>query len=172
MKKKIILTEQELSNILKESIKAVLEENERKLLTEMAFPRKDYKQKVASIIPQILENWCLVRYCSITNRTECKQHWSDELRGYISTASRFSIRGNDSKQARTKVLNEIWNENDYNLPQYLNLTIANKFIVENIDITSQQYRQVLSDNISSINNLFQIILSRDINIIQEYVNNI
>ena len=61
---KIKLNEVELRRLIKESVKQVLESKEKQILLEMAFSRKIYKEKVDNEIPQILTNWCLVRYCS------------------------------------------------------------------------------------------------------------
>ncbi|MCQ2199435.1 MAG: hypothetical protein MJZ19_06920 [Paludibacteraceae bacterium] len=169
---KIRISEKKLHTILSEKIRAVLEENKRGMLNEMALPRKDYKDKVDSLIPQILENWCLVRYCSITDRTEYKIHWSDELRGHLLTVSRFSIKGNDSIESRKKVLQEIWTENDYNQAQFLNMTVVNKFIKEGIDTSTAEYGQVLKDCIDAEQDLFDIILSRDVDLITNYSRNI
>lgn len=165
---KIRISEKKLHSILSEEIRAVLEENKRGSLNEMALPRKSYKEKVDSLIPQILENWCLVHYCTIIGRTEYKIHWSDELRGHLLTISRFSIKGNDSVESRMKVLQELWEENDYNQVQFLNMTVASKFIKEGIDISSTEYGQVLGDCIVSEQELFDVIISRDIALIANY----
>ena len=37
----------------------------RSVLYEMAFKRKDYKDKGDNLSQQIIENWCLVRHCTI-----------------------------------------------------------------------------------------------------------
>lgn len=169
---KIRISEKKLHTILSENICAVLEENKRGMLNEMALPRKDYKDKVDSLIPQILENWCLVRYCTITGRTEYKIHWSDELRGHLLTISRFSIKGNDSIESRRKVLQEIWSENDYNQTQFLNMTVVNKFLKEGIDTSVAEYGQVLKDCIDAEQDLFDVILSRNVELITNYSRNI
>ena len=165
---KVRISEKKLHTILSEEIRAVLEENKRGMLNEMALPRKNYKDKVDSLIPHILENWCLVHYCSIIGRTEYKTHWSDELRGHLLTASRFSIKENDSMESRMKVLQDLWSENDYSQVQFLNMTVVNKFIKEGIDTSAAEYGQVLEDCIGSEQDLFNVILSRDIALITNY----
>ena len=74
---KIKLNEVELRRLIKESVKQVLESKEKQILLEMAFSRKIYKEKVDNEIPQILTNWCLVRYCSKQYEDvliECVEH--------------------------------------------------------------------------------------------------
>ena len=110
----------------------------------------------------------MVHYCSIIGRTEYNIHWSDELRGNLLTASRFSIKGNDSVESRMKVLQELWSENDYNQAQFLNMTVVNKFIKEGIDTSSTEYGRVLEDCIGSEQDLFNVILSRDVALITYY----
>ena len=127
------------------------------------------KEKIDNEIPQILTNWCLVRFCSLTKRMQTKEHWFGELRGHLITASRFSIKENDSFEKREKVLNEIFNENDYYKPHFLNLTICNKFIKENINIKSEEYVQTILDCINNFKCIFNIILSRDVDLIKQYV---
>lgn len=167
------INEEEIHNALMEAIDKVLKQNKsRTLLNEMVFPRKTYKERVENLIPQILENWCLVHYCTIIKQEENKSHWMGELRSHLLTLSRFSISGNDSPDSRTKVFIEIWDENDFNNPEFLNLTIANKFTTENIETTSKEYGQMLADCIESTSNIYNAILSRSINVISEYVSSI
>lgn len=171
MEKKII-TEHELHSIIRESIAKILNENKEGLLLEMALPRKTYKKRVSDITPQLLENWCLVRYATIHGNVQQKQHWQTELRGHLLTISRFSITGNDTPTSRLKVFQEIWQEEDLNLPETLNLVIANKFMAEGISIKSEEYGQVLYDCINATNKIFEIILGRNIESITQYVESI
>lgn len=57
----------------------------------MAFKRKEYKDRVEDLAPQIIENIALIR------------HWSLELRGHLLTVSRFNLKGSNKWDAsRTK----------------------------------------------------------------------
>ena len=154
-------------------IKKVLEYNKSKnVVLEMSIPRKSYKNHINNLVPQLLENWCLVRHCTLSNNTRYKKHWQDELIGHFITISRLSIKGNDSVVTRKKVLEEIWSDNDFNVPLFLNLTIANKFLKENLNIKDETYGKVLSDCIKEQNNIFNVILSRDVDVIVSYVKSI
>ena len=139
---------------------------------EMPYPRGVYKDKVDNEMPQILINWCLVHYCTIINREQLKKHWKGELRGHILTMSRHSIKGNDAPEKRQKVFDEIWYENDYSNPQMMNMAICNKFIEEGIDIQSKEYATTIIDCIQNIQDLFNVVLSRDISAITQYVETI
>lgn len=71
-------------------------------------------------------------------------------------------------ESRMKVLQELWSENDYSQVQFLNMTVVNKFIKEGIDTSAAEYGQVLEDCIGSEQDLFNVILSRDIALITNY----
>ena len=170
MAKTIIrMTEEELMTAIKESVQQVLEESSKHLLIEMPWPRGIYKQKIDDVMPQILINWCLVRYCTVSNREISKGHWQSELRGHLLTAARHSIKGNDSVEKRQKVLEEVCYENNYLIPHFLNMTVCNKFMKENIDINSNEYFSTIASCINGIQGIFNAILSRDITYITQYI---
>ena len=170
---KIAISKNKLHSILKDAIIEVLNENKKLLLSEMAVKRNEYKAKIDNLFPQVLENWCLVHYCTLVGGIETQSHWADELRGHLLSVSRFAIKGNDSCKSRQKVLQEIWEENDYSVPKFLNMTIINKMLDEkSIDVSSSEYGQTLIDCIKAKQDIFNTILSRDINIISEYTRNI
>lgn len=166
-KNTITLTESQLREVIKETLTQVLQE--KPLLTEMAIPRKNYKERIRGLSCQLLENWCLVRYCSLIEQEQYKKHWSDELRGYMLSMSRLSMKGNDSIQARQKVFEEVWTEEDHDNPQLLTMTIANKFIKEGIDVNSETVVNCIMDCISAKSTIIEVILSRDIDKITKYV---
>ena len=170
---KMKLNEVELRRLIKESVKQVLESKEKQILLEMVFSRKIYKEKVDDEIPQILTNWCLVRYCSyIEGGERLKPHWQVELRGHMFTAARYSLKKNDSYSTRQKVFNEIFGENDYYSIQHLNLTVCNKFIEENFDISSKNYEDVLIECVEHLGEIIDVILSKDASHIASYVSNL
>lgn len=171
-RKKITLSETQMREIIAESVKQVLEARKKHLLTEMAYPRGVYKRKIDDVFPQILINWCLVHYCTITGNPLSKEHWKGELRGHLATASRYSIRGNDAPDKRLKVFNEVWEENDFSTPIAVNLTVHNKFYEEGIDTKSNEYATTLIDCIRNAQGIFNAILSRNTDAIMQYVETI
>lgn len=170
---KITISENKLHSILKDTIIEVLNENRKLLLTEMSVKRNEYKAKIDNLMPQVLENWCMVHYSTLVGGIDAHNHWADELRGHLLTVSRFTIKGNDSIKSRQKVLQEIWEENDYNKPKFLNMTIINKMLEESrIDVSSVEYGQSLFDCIEAKQDIFNAILSRDIDAISKYTRSI
>lgn len=172
MKRKLMITEGELRAMINSAVEIVMEQYKRELLTEMPFPRGEYKAKVDDRIPQVITNWCLVRYCTLTGRIATKNHWQNELITHIESIARLSIKGNNKKSARTKVLNEIWYDNDYNTYKAINFTIHGKFLDENINTNTHAYIVSINDFIRDAHNLFDVILSEDENRIEEYARNI
>lgn len=166
------VTEDELRKVVRESLIELFEREKSGILTEMSLKRKIYKSRVDSLIPQVLENWCLVHYCTLTGDNSTKEHWKRELRGHIITLFRFAIKGNDSVMSREHVIREIWMDNDFTEPDILNFVINNKFASEGICTTDETYFDVISDCIFSQHKLIGIILSRDINKLNEYIETI
>lgn len=159
---------------IRDEIKKILEERNKSKneILEMPIPRNSYENYINGLIPQLLENWCLVRHCTLSNNTRYKKHWQYELIGRFITISRLSIKGNDSVATRKKVLEKIWSDNYFTIPLFLSLIIANKFLKENINIIDGTHGKVLSDCIKEQNNIFNVILSRDIDVIVSYVKSI
>lgn len=139
------------------------------LLIEMSLPQNIYKDRINSILPQVFINWCLIRYCSISGQEQLKKHWKDELRGHLYSLSRLSIKKNDSETTRKKVFLEVLRENDFDDPQFMTLTICNKFIEEKINIHSTEFEDAVLNCIKSIEDIFNLILSRNIDEINNYV---
>ena len=171
-RKRITLSDAQMRELIAESVKQVLEAREKHLLMGMAFPRGEYKRKIEGELPQILVNWCLVHYCTITGNPLSKEKWKGELREDLATASRYSIKGNDDPERRSKVFNEVWEENDFSLPNAINLTVNNKFYEEGIDVKSDEYATTLIDCISNAQGIFNAILSRNTDTIRQYVEKI
>lgn len=79
------------------------------------------------------------------------------------------MKGNDSIEARKKVFEEVWADEDYNNPQLLTMVIANKFINEGIDVNSESVTCSIMDCINAKSDIIGVILLRDINKITQYV---
>ena len=171
-KEKATLSEAEICGIIRKSVEDALKKTEQHFLLEMAYPRGIYKQKIDNVLPQILINWCLVHYCTITGKSLSKEHWKGELRGHLATAARYSIRKNDAQDKRLKALKEVWDENDFSLPNVINLTVYNKFYEEGIDTLSDSYAKTLIDCINGSGEIFDTILSRNTDTIARYVETI
>lgn len=76
--------------------------SKRARIDEYAIPRKRYITALSSRIGQILENWCLCKYCALYDlENNNYAHWLTELKAQIVDMSRTSIKGgNTTKTAR------------------------------------------------------------------------
>lgn len=162
-----------IERLIKKEVKNVLNET---LLTEMALHRKEYKNKIDNLIPQIIENWCLINYATSCNNEELNlliPHWKVELRALLLTAIRYSIKNNNSIESRKKVLSEIWDDNDFNLDEIIKILVTNKFEVENISTQNNDlFDKTINDFIISGNKvLINVILSQNRETIIRYINN-
>lgn len=159
--------------ISKESIREVLEENKRLTSALYTLHINGYKTKIDNLFPKMLECWCLVHYYNIVDKTNKKECWGNELIEYLFTISRYSIKDNNSIRIRQKVLNEIWDENDYSIPKILNMAIINKMIEEpGVDITSEEYGQTITECINAKQDIINAILLKDVSVINLYVKHV
>ena len=156
---------------LKQIIREVLQEE---LICEMAISLSDYKALVNNLIEQIAQNWCLIRYVSLSgNKNELKKHWQSELKTHLNNISRRKLKKGDSVQAKEKALYSVWSENDFDTNENcIDLAIATKFEIEGIETRGKIYAQVISDFKNATKDIVNIILSESNSKIVEYVINI
>ena len=141
----------------------------KKNIFEMAFKRKEYKDRVEDLAPQIIENIALIRHCSIYNETNNKRHWSLKLRGHLLTVSRFNLKGSNNWEDKESAIREVWEDNDFFLPRTIELTINNKFTREKFDTYSESFLQVISDTINTFNTLIHVICTGEIEDIDNFI---
>jgi hypothetical protein len=141
-------------------------------LFEMAFPRKVYMSKIDGIAPQIIENICLIRHCVICSQTRYKTHWGKELKGFMETIMRCDIKGAKGWEAKEKTIREIWNYNDFFMPEKIEWVIRSKFKDEGFDVQGSVFLQVISDCINTFNNLIHILSVSNYEDIDKFINEI
>lgn len=145
------------------------------LLTEMAYERKMFKALLTNLSQQIIENWCLVRYSTISGeKQECASHWRNELIAHLSKAASNKIKGNNSVLSRKKAISEVWvKEKEYSTDtNVISLTIHAKFQSEAIATNTKIYQQVLSDCANDTENIIKVIAEASPEEITQYASNI
>lgn len=82
---------------------------------EMAYDRRKYESKLSSIARQIVENWCLVKYCNMFDEENYNRlHWSKELSAHLKDLQMDRLKKNLNKLKVTKqVLIEYEEFDDY-----------------------------------------------------------
>ena len=94
------------------------------------------------------------------------------MRGHIATLFRLAIKGNDSDLSRRQVLKEIWIDNDFDDPNVIKYVTYAKFKKENIDTNSELYYDTISDFVFQQEKLINVIVSRDLGLLEEYLETI
>lgn len=151
--KYIRLTEKELDRIIEEKVNKKLS-----YLMEYAIPRSKFIDNTSSLVYQIIENWCLVRYCTLTSRESNKEHWAIELRAHMSNIGRDTIKGNDSYDSRIKAISEGFDAKDaFNGPERIMEIIKDKFKVETMYDNAEAVQQVAIDCSASIKEIIHHI---------------
>lgn len=161
-----------IRRIVREQIRSMIEAEKSGLLVEMALRRKVYKNRIDNLMPQVIENWCLVHYCTLSGNNLYKEHWKSELRGYIVSIFRLAIKDNNSEKSRNHVFSEIWIENEFDEPSIIDYVINTKFKREKIDTTTETYADIIADFVFSQKKLIEVMLSKDYNVLDSYLETI
>ncbi|MBR6516914.1 MAG: hypothetical protein IKT40_08780 [Bacilli bacterium] len=164
---KIRLNEIQFKSMIYDCVYNILDKS---FILEYAIQRKSFISLVRDLSYQIVENWCLIRYCTITNRTELKEHWKTELKSYFKRLIRLSIKNNDYK-TRFKAAKEGFNEADmYQSAELIFSFVKDKFKTENIKF-DDILMTVIEDCYNSLDSIVDVIATyNDHEKIENYVN--
>ena len=167
---KIHLTENSFKNLISTCVYKALNET---FLMEYLVHRHNFTELVWNLSPQIVENWCLVHYCTLVGRIETKEHWKKELYSYLKRISTNGIKANNSPKSSSKAIVEGFEMADlYNGTETIIMLITDKFEEENIPIDNN-IRQVAQDFVDNINNLVEhLSYYNNLENIKKYINNI
>lgn len=121
------------------------------MINEMAIPLKDYKRRVEGLRLQLVENWCLCKWCQLFN-PECENfhHWITELRACINNLKLVDIKnGIDKRRTLVQIL---INKYDYDKTNMIIRIINSKFNLEKINDDYQRARVAhkFADNIEDL----------------------
>lgn len=143
------LTEEQLDVIVESAVK--------KILSEMAFRRKDFVDHIVGELTQIFENWCLVRYCVLTGRTRHKKHWSDELYTHIVNIQGYSLKDNNTYDYKHKAIMDCFDRYDFFDPNVIDGRISLKFRREGISRKDRLYSEIVDDCIRNHTKLIGVL---------------
>lgn len=139
---------------------------------EMAYGRSKYQDTIIDLTSQLVENWCLIRYCTLYDKHNInKNHWKSELRAYILKLNGMFVKV-DKKRATEEVLIK-WEE----LNVYTNVLrkISYKCHQEKLDIESENIKNVTLDFVEyGIFEIIDLICAKNLMLqsINEYLDNI
>ena len=147
------ISESRLNEIVKETIKNEL--NSFDLINEMAVPLKIYKKRVDGLRFQLVENWCLCKWCQLFNpQYENFTHWVTELKACINNLKFLDIKNGIDK--RRTLITMLVNDYDYNNSNMIERIVRSKFSKEHINDENQK-AHICSEFADNINNLIDAI---------------
>ena len=160
------ITENRLREIINESVEDVL--NRIGIINETTVPLETYKTRVDGLRFQLVENWCLCKWCQLFNpESENFAHWTSELKACIDNLKFLDIKnGIDKRRTLTRML---VNDYDYNSANMIERIVRDKFVRENINDNNQKVR-VCTEFADNINGLIDAI-SLDAIDSDEYIQN-
>ena len=166
-----MLNKNELKYLIKDIIR---EELQNYLITEIAYTLKDYKEKTDNLIPQIVENWCLIRYVSLTgDKIEYKEHWKNELRSYLNNVRQMKLKNGNSILFKQNALYFLWNRRDLDSDEnVISSHIYLKFKQEKLPLKGKIFAQIVEDFKNETKNIINILLSDSPVKIYQYVETI
>lgn len=160
MTKRIVeITENDLHEIVK---KATIQ-----VLNEMAVPIKFFKARVDGLRLQLVENWCLCKYCQLfDSNNENFTHWIGELKAHMDNIKSLNLKRGNKLIVLQKMLIEDYDFDDVNTIYRI---VVGKFGRENITDVNVVSR-ISADFANSIND-FVNALGVDTIITEDYLKN-
>ncbi len=147
------IAESQLKEIIDETVDDVL--NRIGMINEMAVPLKTYKARVDGLRFQLVENWCLCKWCQLFS-PECENfaHWINELKACINNLKFLDINSGIDK--RRTLIRMLIKDYDYDETNMIVRIINDKFDIEKITDGSQR-ASVAADFADGIQSLIEVI---------------
>lgn len=166
------ITEEKLNKLIKETVDKYVE----RIIAEYADPRNKFIDKVDATLPQIVENWCLVHYCSLIGEdiNNCKGHWQRELKTALIAIGSRKLKGNNSPSSRYKAFEEGVEYSEL-LDDYDTLfsNCITKFETENINWEDNElYNQCIKDLLNNKTIILDLLSNYKFRNIIDYINTI
>lgn len=170
-----LISKNNLEQIIRNVCQSVIrEELQKYLITEMAYSLSEYKDKSDNLIPQIVENWCLVRYVTLSgDKIEYQNHWRKELIAHLRNIAQMKLKNGNNSTTKQNALYSLWNRRDLdNDENCIHLHIVQKFEEENILTYGNVYNQVIKDFKDNTKDIVNVLVSNSYSDIVNYVNSI
>lgn len=160
------LTKKYIKDILNETVEDTI--IRLGLINEMVVPLKSYKARVDGLRFQLVENWCLCKWCQLFNtESENFSHWIAELKACINNLKFLDIKNGINK--RRILIRMLIKDYDYDNSNMIERIIRSKFIKENIHDNNQK-NCICSEFADNINELINVISDDTIDT-DEYIQN-
>ena len=142
-----------MEKIIKEIVDRYIKEN---VLMEYFVNRSAFVKHVEALYKQIIENWCLIHYCTLIDRIETKIHWKRELFAHMGNIVDEGIKNNNSHQTRQKAIMDVFEKNNVFNHEVIYKLIIKKFQIEHIN-NKEIIAQVVNDCYESLNDIIDIL---------------
>ena len=124
----------------------ILEQLSETAIFEMAYDRKELKKRVEGILKQIIENWCLVRYCTLYDKDNInKNHWRKELQTHLFNIFEMNIKGGNYSSKYNLISEIVFDKREITTSNKVSLIIRNKFRNEGIAIKNEISEECLEN---------------------------
>lgn len=154
--KLIRLTEGDLHDIVRECVYKIYSSLP---LYEYAYNRSKFIESVDALMPQIIQNWCLIRYCRITKSDDKTiNHWKSELTAHLKNLCVMQLKGGNKPSKRLKAVKEAFGLMDYfNRPEVIKMLCEDKFIEEGINPNTKESIATFEECFGELNNIASLI---------------
>ena len=132
---------------------------------EMANSRENYITLSRSLMDQIVQNWCLIKYCNLYDEENYNRlHWSSELIAHMGKLLRQKIKGGINKERTTKIA---WIElEEINNPETVEMTIVYKFDEEGI---KTDLNEIANEFVKQLDKIIYLICNGTPSELKKYV---
>lgn len=119
-------------------------------LFEMAYSRKDYITKVNNLSGQLVENWCLCKYCTLYDKSNINhKHWQKELHSVIDDLNKMFVKVDKKKATEYALIANDELNNTSHVKRYVKRKFDNEHIICS-DLLAKSFVNELSTVINMI----------------------
>lgn len=142
----------------------IIEQLSKTPIFEMALDRADYLRLVINTSGQIVENWCLIRYCTLYDKNNAnKTHWKTELDAACYKLFKTHTKHDKKRLLETGFIKELELNDENTLQKYT----VRKFKIEQIPNTTLPV--IYKDFINALPHLIYLISGNDYNELYRYI---
>lgn len=164
-------------------VECIVEKLSKTRLFEMAFQRRVYMKTLFDLRLQLVENWALIRYCTLQESNEeyhnlidvsqTRNHWEKELRAHISNLYNMKLDVDKTQATEQELIEYSEFKNIDNIKEIIEF----KFDVEGIlnDAAKDIIDEIAKDFVEyGLDELIEIICKKklSVNEIKEYLSDI
>ena len=164
-------------------VECIVEKLSKTRLFEMAFQRRVYMKTLFDLRLQLVENWALIRYCTLQESNEeyyniidvsqTRNHWEKELRAHIFNLYKMKLDIDKTRATEQELIEYSEFKNIDNIKEIIEF----KFDVEGIlnDDSKDIIDEIAKDFVEyGLDELIDIICKKklSVNEIKEYLSNI